>query len=189
MQVSKRYRYTEDYETIPYVGANGRAKQKIRYIGKYVQIQNDEAEALKTLKLVRWLGIAAVALAAVAMVIEHSASRSLYVAAIMMLNLFPLAYMIMGGVAFPRKIEPMERIKYAHSISRVEHSALGLLIITAASIVGYVCFWIFEGEKYMIEDAIFSINTPIVSCISFFIFKKLKSLKTELIPNDAVKKR
>ncbi|MDO4565027.1 MAG: hypothetical protein Q4C04_05385 [Clostridia bacterium] len=189
MQFPKKFSFIDDYELVPGVDAKGRTRQTVRYIGPYHWFVDGEGEVKRRLIAIRALTAGAVLLTLVAMFVPHGADNVLYVMGIMMLNLFPLAYIIAGAARLPFKIEPMKRDSYAYSIKRMQTCALGLLLITAAGLIGNICHWIFVGGNFSFGDVIFIVCALGSCCICYIIYHQLKSIKTELKPNDSVPKR
>lgn len=185
MQQSKRYRYIDDYKVVPYVGAGGKSKQRLEYIGKYVNITDDAAETMRLLRRVQVGVVLILLLLGTCLVLEHSASRTMYVAVPSILNVFPLAYMCIGAFMLPKRIEPMRRDAFAHSISRVQHSAIGIVAFCALTFIGTAVYWIFAGDYFLIIDAIFIAVTIAEAALSYTIYRRLKGIKTELLPNKA----
>ena len=70
--------------------------------------------------------------------------------------LIPLLTLLLGLPRLPYALRPMERKRYFEGVIRVDRSALALLILSAAVIVGEIVFRVRGGELlYPREDVLF----------------------------------
>lgn len=176
--------YLNDYEVIPYVGANGKSKQKLRYVGEWYCIE-ESAEAdrkCRTLHILSYLVSAAIL---ATLLLNHSAYLTMYVAVPAVIALFPMLYLLMGSFRLPWKNRPLRHDEHDRSLARMWHSAVGILVVFAATAVGYLVFRIVGDGSFFWQDVLFLCCLVIVLLGSWFLYRIGKSVPVEKRPNDA----
>lgn len=191
MQVSRRYRYVEDYRTVPVMDEKGKVQQKALYTGEWVCLLADDAAYASFLRQVRLLTAAAAAGIVAALAVNHSAYEVMYVSVPLVMALFPLAYLIMGACSLQKKAVPMEKLQYIKGLQRVSHSAMGVLVMSIIVLLGkavfrVLCmFGVLKGFGFVIADAVFLAGIAAAVLSAAVIKKRCTAMKTELRPNDA----
>lgn len=183
MAQDSRRRYLNDYEVIPYVGANGKSKQKLRYVGSWYCISDDATTDKKILQLHILSYIVATAVL-LALLLNHSAYLTMYVSVPAVIALFPIAYLLMGSFRLPWKARPLRRDERDKSLNRMWRSAVGILILFGIVTVGYVVFWFVAGERFVWQDTAFLLCSAVVLLGSFRIYRVGKSVEVAVHPND-----
>lgn len=191
MQVSRRYRYVDDYRTVSLMDEKGKVKQKVLYTGEWVCLLADEAAYKGFLLRVRVLTAAAAAGLIAALAVNHSAYEIMYVSVPLVMALFPLAYLIMGMFSLQKKAVPMEKLQYIKGLQRVNHSAMGVAVMSGIVLLGKVLFrvlclcGVLEGFGFIFSDVIFLAGIAAGLFAGIAIKKSSASMKTERRPNDA----
>lgn len=189
MAKNHRYRYVEDYETIPYVGANGRSKQKVRYIGSYQCFSESDETLRPKLILLHILSYLAVVWTVAPLFFRHSAYQTMYVAVTNVLALFPSLYLLMGSFRLPWRKKPMRRDEFEKGFDRIRHSAVGILIVLGATLVGEIVFWCLNRVPFRAMDAVFIACIVLSEVTSFLIYNIGKRIQVEKKPNDFVEQK
>lgn len=192
--IGRRYRFVDDYKKTVYVGANGKPKDRIIYIGQWVCPLNDESEFSRIVLISRIaIGIAAAALIAALLVMPGNLSNKWYMP-VAALAVFPLVYGISGAFAMPSRKKPMERRKFSQSFERSKLSAIAVLAILALSALTWLVIWILawtgtlkDIAPFAAQDVLFIVFLAIAAAASLVIIRKTKELKTELRENSACK--
>lgn len=192
--IGRRYRFVDDYKKQTYVGANGKAKQRIIYIGEWVCPLN-EPDAYRKIVLISRIA-AGVALAAViaAMFIVPLPIENKWYLPVTAMSLFPLLYAIMGVVKMPNRVKPMERQSFAHSFERAKSaSVVCLVFLGIASVVWIVCRILIlcgviaEAQPFSVRDEAFVFFLLLAGAACFLTVRKTKEIKTELRGNASCK--
>ena len=191
-RIFRRFRYTDDYRTTTYVGANGRSKDRVTYIGDWYCPVNP-AEEYRAVVRSAWVLVilSALALCGALLSLPAPMEHKWYVA-VLALAMFPQAYAIMGVVRLPRKPEPMERARHDKSVLRLKHSAVAILVILALTVLGLSAYWVlfachvFENAApYALGDGIFLGCLFIAAAANFLLYTKMNKIKTEIRENSS----
>ncbi len=191
MQVSRRYRYVDDYRAVPVMDERGKVRQKSLYIGEWVCPLAGEAEYRLFLLRVRLLTAVAAAGIVSAIAVSHAAYEIMYVAVPMVMALFPASYLIMGACSLQKTAAPMEKLHYIKGLQRVARSSTGLFVFACIGLLGKTVFralclfGVLAGYGFAWEDAVFLLGMAACITASFFIHRASRALKTELRPNEA----
>lgn len=187
----KRFRYADDYRRTTYVGANGRSKERITYIGSWFCITNDAAEYRGiALRLRVFTAIAALATLGALFSIPAPLEHKWY-AVVLTLSLFPIAYAIMGAVRLPNKPEPIERQRYDKSVVRMKHSAIANLVICALTAIGLIVYWVLyacgviAAAPYALGDGIFLGCLVLAAAMNLLLVGTVNKITTEVRENSA----
>lgn len=164
----RRLRYTEDYKSTPYVGANGKSRERLTYIGEWYCPTNADYTRIA------WTARAAVLLALIsavgALFVLPPPMNNKWYAAVLTVSLFPLAYAVMGAVRLPVKPDPMERVTYDKSVLRMKHSAAATLIIDALTVLGVIVYWILAATGVYADAAPFALGDGIfLACLAISV--------------------
>ncbi|MBE5784791.1 MAG: hypothetical protein E7330_03240 [Clostridiales bacterium] len=191
MQVSRRYRYVDDYRAVSVMDARGKVRQKAIYIGEWVCPLVGEAEYTAFLQRARLLTAAAVAGLIAALAVNHAAYETMYVAVPLVMALFPAAYLIMGACSLQKKAAPMEKLHFIKGLQRVRHSAMGVFVMSCIVLLGKLVFRLLTlfgvltrcGFRW--QDGVFLFAMLASAAASFVLYKTCREVKTELRPNEA----
>ncbi len=192
--IGRRYRFVDDYKKTVYVGANGRPKDRITYIGQWVCPLNDESDYSRIVLVSRIaICVAAAALIAALLIMPGNLSNKWYMP-VAALAMFPLVYAIMGAFAMPGRKKPMERKKFSQSFERSKISAIAALVILALSALIWLVIWILawtgklqDIASFAAQDVVYIVCLVIAAAACFVIIRKTKEVKTELRENSACK--
>ncbi len=191
--VGRRYRFVDDYKKEVYVGANGRSKERIRYIGEWVWSLNEKS-AYKKIVLLSRIAVAVIVAAVVAalMIVPLPLENKWYLP-VMAVALFPLMYAVMGVVRMPNEGKPMERQRFANSFERARVAAIGCLVIFAAAMLAWIVYWILfacgviKAAPFSVRDGVFAVCLLLAGAACMLIVRKTKEIKTELRDNASYK--
>lgn len=192
--IGRRYRYTKDYKRTTYVGVNGRPKERVVYIGKWI-CPTDDPETYRRIVLVLRIavGIAAAAVAGALFSVPAPMEHKWYVP-VLVLSLFPLAYAVIGACLLPNKPTPMERAKFDKSFLRMKQSAVAGLIILALAAIGAIVYWILKATgviqnaaPFALLDGIFFLCLLLGAAAYVAIYREAGKLHTETRENAAYK--
>ena len=190
--IGRRYRYTKDYKRTTYVGANGRPKDRIVYIGKWI-CPTDEPETYRRIVLTLRIaiGVAAAAIIAALFIVPAPMENKWHVP-VLALSLFPLAFGVIGACMLPNKPTPMERAKFEKSFQRMKHSAVAGLIILVLAAIGAIVYWILaatgvyrNAAPFALADGIFFVCLPLAAAAYVAIYREAGKLNTETRENAA----
>ena len=186
MAKNPRYRYVDDYETVPYVGANGRSKEKVRYIGSYYWYAGEKKAVQKTLVLLHVLAYVTAILTIAPLFFRHSAFLTLYVAVIHVVSLFPALYLLMGSFRLPWQQKAQRRDEFDKGFRRIRRSAMAIFVILGLTLVGETVFWCLNRVPFTGLDGLFlgCLVLSMASC--YLIYKVEKGISVEQKPNDFV---
>lgn len=192
--VGRKYRFVDDYKKTVYVGANGKSKDRVTYIGKWVWLQNDDEAYSRIVLFCRIaIGVAVAALIGSVFILGNTTGGKWYMP-VAVLTVFPLAYAIMGAVAMPGRKKPMERKKFNDSFERTKIAAYLTLIFLGLSALTWLICWIltWNGVKvvqseFSWQDAGFLVCLVLSAAASLVIIRKIKEIKTELRDNASYK--
>lgn len=192
--IGKRYRFVDDYKKSVYVGANGKSKERLTYIGQWVCPLNEENEFLRIILISRIaVGVAVATLIAALVVMPGSLSNKWYLP-VAAAAAFPLAYAIMGAFAMPNRKQPMERMKYHKSFERSKSAAVAALVILGLSALVWGVCWILAGSGVLRIDVgfgwyeiVFIVCVLVCAAANLVIVRKTKEIKTELRDNGSYK--
>lgn len=190
-RIFRRFRYTEDYRTTTYVGANGKPKDRVTYIGEWYCPVNP-AEEYRSIVVFAWVLVILSTLAVFGALFSLPAPlEHKWYAVALSFSLFPLAYAIMGVARLPRKPEPMERARHDKTVLRLKHSAVAILVILGLTAVGLIVYWILAASKvlknaapYAIGDGIFLGCLLVAAAANILLYAKMKQIKTETRENS-----
>ncbi len=191
MQVSKRYRYVDDYRTVSVMDERGKVRQRAIYIGEWVCMLIGEAEYAAFLLRVRMLSAAAAAGLIAALAVNHAAYEIMYVAVPLVIALFPAAYLIMGACSLQKKAAPMEKLHFIKGLQRVRHSSMGVFVMSCTVLLGKLVFrllalfGVLTECGFSWEDTVFLLGMLTSAATSFVLYKMACKVKTELRPNEA----
>ena len=185
--VGRRYRYTEDYQTAPALGENGRGK-RVFYVGPWI-LPRIAPELYKKTVLRVWL-LTALVVAAVAAglaVLPTPMTHKWYVP-ILVAGLFPLAYQVMGAVMIPPEILHMERQRYDKSIVRAGQSAA----VICASALGCAIYWLVaalgtveDEAPYALADGIFAALLVLAALSELAVRRLIGKIEVDTLDHDA----
>lgn len=192
--IGRRYRFVDDYKKTVYVGANGRPKDRITYIGEWVWPLNDEYDYKRIVLVSRIAAGIAVAALIAALLLQGTETGGKWYMAAAALSVFSLAYMVMGAVMMPTNMRPMERMRYHGSFERAKGAAIVTLIILGLSAITWLVCWILVWcgvpvveSGFSWRDIVFAVCLLIAAAASFVIVRKTKELKTEMRANASYK--
>lgn len=190
--IGGRFRYTDDYKSVPVLGAGGRKENELVYVGKWIHILNSESEIRRIALLMRVLTAAAVLCVVGAVFVLPVPMTHKWYLPVLVFSLFPLAYQIMGVFRLPNGPDFLERVKYDKGVKRVGHSALFALIVTGLSILGLAAYWItgafieIEGaQPYSIRDGIYALLAAAAAGAELLTFMQFRKVRTETVENSA----
>ena len=190
--IGRRYRYTQDYKTVPYLGPSGREENRVVYIGKWINPLNSEAEYSRIVLISRIL--VAVSLIAVifAVYILGANVENKWFMLPMVITIFPIAYEVMSAFMLPSKPEKMERIKFDKSFIRLKTSSVICIAAVLLAAVGFIIYWalvLFKAFEppapFSLRDALFALGTAAALASSFIIYKQMKLVRTEELENTS----
>ena len=192
--IGRRYRFVDDYKKTVYVGANGKPKDRITYIGQWVWLLNEDEAYSRIVLLSRIAtGVAVAALIGALFILGNTTAGKWYMP-VAALAAFPLAYAIMGAVAMPNRKTPMERMKFHNSFERSKGAAYLTLIFLGLSALTWLVCWILTWSGVKVVQSDFSWqDAGLLVCLlfsaaaSFVIIRKTKEIKTELRDNQSYK--
>lgn len=190
-RVFRRFRYTEEYRSTPYVGANGKSKERFTYIGEWYCPVNEAGE-YKGIVIAAWAAVIVAVLSTLGALFSIPAplENKWYVVALTF-SLFPLAYAVMGAARLPSKPEPMEHARFDKSVLRLKHSAVAVLVILALTALGLIAYWIltacgvYAAAPYALGDGIFAGCILLAAAANVLLYAKMKQIKTEVRENSA----
>ena len=187
----RRFRYTDDYRRTTYVGANGRPKERITYIGPWYCPVNDERE-YRRIAVISRVAVAVAVLATIGALLSIPAPlEHKWYAVVLSVSLFPLAYAVMGAVRLCGRPEPTERQRYDKSVLRMKHSAVANLVIYALTAIGLIVYWVLkscgviEAASYALGDGIFAGCLVLAAAASLLLYRTVNQIQTEVRDNDA----
>lgn len=191
--IGRRYQYTKDYKTTPYLGPNGREEKRLVYVGKWINPLNDEAE-LKRIVLVSRLLVAASLTAFIfAMFILPPPTEGKWFLLPLVTAVFPLAYEVMAAFRLPNKKEKMERINFDKSFIRLKHSSVICIVMVLLSALGLIIYWalvlfgVFEPPApFAAGDALYALGVAALAAASFIIYRQMKLVRTEELENTTM---
>ena len=190
----RRYRFVDDYKKQTYVGANGKAKQRITYIGEWVCPLND-ASAYKRIVLLSRIatGVALAAVIAALIVVPLPIENKWYLP-LTAAAFFPLLYAVMGVIKMPNHAKPMERMQFANSFERAKGASVACLVILGLAAAAWIvcrililCGTITEAAPFSFGDGayVFCLRLSGAACV--LTSRKTKEIKTELRDNASCK--
>lgn len=178
-------KYVDDYVVAEETDQTDRRKTRVRYAASWYCVTTDPERAKRILYAVLILGAAAAGAVLASLMISHSSSRSGWVGVTQAAAVIPLLTLILGLFRLPFRLRPMERKQYYEGIIRVDRSALGILILSAATIGGEIVFRVRGGELLcpwgdVLFPALFA--GAIVACAVILFL--LSRLEIEERPNE-----
>lgn len=189
--VGRRYRYTEDYQTAPALGENGRGK-RVFYVGPWI-LPRIAPELYKKTVLRVWL-LTALVVAAVAAglaVLPTPMTHKWYVP-ILVFGLFPLSYQVMGAVMIPPEIKHMERQRYDKSIVRAGQSAIFTFAVICASALGCAIYWLVaalgtveDEAPYALADGVFAALLVLAALAELAVRRLIGRIEVDTLDHDA----
>ncbi len=192
--IGRRYRFVDDYKKTVYVGANGKPKDRVTYIGQWVWLLNEDEAYSRIVLFSRIATGVAVAAVIGALVLLGNTTAGKWYMPVAALSAFPLAYAIMGAVAMPNRKTPMERMKFHNSFERSKGAALLTLIFLGLSALTWLVCWIltWSGVRvvqsgFAFGDAGFLVCLALAAAACLVIIRKTKEIKTELRDNTSYK--
>lgn len=190
--IGRRFRYTDDYKSVPTLGADGKKENDLVYVGKWIHVLNVEAEYKRIVLIMRIMtALTVLAVAGAVFVLPLPMTHKWYLP-VLVASVFPLAYQIMGAVKLPSKPAYLERVRFDKSLRRVGHSAMAALVIIGLSILGVAAYWItglfvsIEGaQPYSLRDAAYALLSLAAAGAELLTFLQFRKIKTELAENSA----
>lgn len=190
MKTAIRYRYIDDYKTVPYVAANGRSKEKVQYIGEWVLFLDNEAVLRKKFWIMRVTAIVSFLALFGALLCSGETDLFEFATIPLAMGLFPLTYQIMGICSLPRKFAPMERRPYQHGVPRVNHSAMGLAILGGVGLLARLtvtilgAFHVVQAAAFGWLDVLFLFSTVVLIGMNLLCFLSSRKIAVEERQNE-----
>lgn len=191
--VGRRYRFVDDYKKQVYVGANGKSKERISYIGQWVWPLNEQSEYARIVLFSRIAAGVLLAAAAASLVIVPLPLENRWYLPITAIAFFPLLYVIMGVIKMPTKARPMERQRFANSFERARGAAVVCLVFLGLALITWAVCWILvrckvmAGTAFSVRDGAYALCLLLAGAAGFAIVRKTKEIKTELRDNASYK--
>lgn len=190
--IGRRFRYTNDYKSVPSLTADGRRSNDLVYTGKWILPVNEESEYKRIVTLMRiLLAVAAAAVIGAVAILPPPMTHKWYLP-VLIVSFFPLAYEIMGAVKLPGKIRHMERMEYDKSFQRLGTAAMFAFVVICIAAVGVIVYWIIastggieEAVPYSARDGVFAALVVVAAAAEFAIYKLYRRIKTETLENSA----
>ncbi|MBR3383151.1 MAG: hypothetical protein IKG85_08990 [Clostridia bacterium] len=190
--IGRRFRYTEDYKSVPTLNSSGGRENTLVYTGQWILPVNEQSEYKRIVLVMRAALAAAVlfVLGAAYSVPVPMANR--WYLPVLLVALFPLAYQIMGAVKLPNAPKHMERVQYDKSFVRVGQSAVITLIVLGVSALLFIVYWaaaaagsMEEASPFTARDAAYAVLIVLAAAAEFVIFRRYRGVKTETLDNSA----
>lgn len=185
-RISDSLNYINDYKTEIVEDEKGKTRKRLRYVGVWYYIDDEERPA--KVKLI--LSAALCAAAAVCLALSLGGGcikRGWLLAAVpRLLALLPGLYLLMGAFTLPFRLKPMHRDKYMHSFVRILRSSAAMMIMQGVSLIAKLVYrivladWMFLGEDWI---GLVSCVVMIACCLGALLL--LKSVGIEEKPNSA----
>lgn len=192
--IGRRYRFVDDYKKTVYVGANGKPKQKIRYIGQWVCPQNEQGEFSRIVLMSRIAAGAALAAVIAALLTVPLPMDNRWYVPLTAAAFFPLIYAVMGVALMPNQAKPMERQRFHKSFERAKGAAIACLIVLGLAVIAAIVCWILvfcgvivEIKAFTFRDGAYAFCMLLSAAANIALILENRKLKTELKENDAYK--